>query len=127
MTPGPEGVNFLKEQHRVYFRQAWVYRWISWICGWGASVIAALGGVWAGLYPSDHTLSIWTGLTAAVLTGIVQTVKPELWADAYYRGHLLLEQAIGDYSLGNATVEDLKEAWHQAEAGLPGGNAAKTR
>lgn len=114
------GLDFLKQQDHVYFRQAWIHRWISWICGWGGSALAAFGGIWINLHPTDHTVAVWSGLIAASLTAIVQTVKPDVWADAYYRGHILLEQAIGDHVLGKATVEDLQNAWHQAQSGMPG-------
>ena len=116
-----EGIDFIKEQHAVYVRQAWIYRWISWICGWGAAVLAVASGVLAKLSSGGDTGSVVaTSLVTAGLAGIVQIVKPEVWADAYYRGHLLLEEAMGDYALGNASKESVMEAWHAAERGLPG-------
>ena len=121
-TPGSNqaGIEFLKQQDHVFFRQAWIHRWTSWICGWGGSALAAFGGIWVNLHPEDHTIPVWSGLIAASLTAVVQAVKPDLWADAYYRGHLLLEQVIGDHVLGKATTDDLQEAWHQAQSGMPG-------
>ncbi|HUA35186.1 MAG TPA: hypothetical protein VMA09_16370 [Candidatus Binataceae bacterium] len=47
-------------------------------------------------------------------------MKPEVWANAYYKGHIVLEQAIGNYVLGKATSDDLGQAWHVAQQGLPG-------
>jgi hypothetical protein len=35
-----------------------------------------------------------------MLIAINQLIKPEAWADANYRGHLLLEGAIEDHALG---------------------------
>lgn len=117
------GIEFLKAQDHIFFRQSWIHRWISWICGWGGSAVAAFGGLWATIHPEDHTIPLWAGLVAASMIAIIQTVKPELWADAYYKGHIVLEQVIGDHYLGQATPEDLRDAWHLAQSCLPGGSS----
>ncbi len=123
-SPAPAtqaGLEYIQKQDHIYFRQAWVHRWISWICGWGAGVLAASGVVTLSWATNDnHAVPFWCGIASAGLTAVTQTVKPDLWANAYYRGHLLLEQAIGDHVLGNATAEDLMNAWHQAQGGMPG-------
>jgi hypothetical protein len=123
-APEQQGVEFLKQQDYIFFRQAWINRWIGWICGWGGTALAAFGGIWVKGHPNDGTFLMWTGLIAAALTGVTQTVKPEVWADAYYRGHLLLEQVIGDHVMGKATPDDLQKAWHLAQGGLPGAKKA---
>jgi hypothetical protein len=114
------GIEFLKQQEHIYFRQAWIHRWIGWICGWGGSALAAFGGIWLSTHPDDHTVPLWSALIAAALTAVVQVVKPELWANAYYKGHIVLEQVLGDYVLGKATSDDLQQARHTAQQGLPG-------
>ena len=43
-----------------------------------------------------------------------------MWADAYYRGHLILEQVVGDELFGKASTDDLRDAWHMAQSGMPG-------
>lgn len=114
------GVAFLRQQDSIYARNAWVARWVGWLCGWGGSALAAFAGVSTKLFKDSENLPVWCGLIAALLIAVNQVIKPESWADAYYRGHLLLEGAIGDYALGKATPEALSDAWHQAENGLPG-------
>jgi hypothetical protein len=71
-------------------------------------------------------MALWLGcgFIAAILIAINQIVKPDQWADAYYRGHVLLESAIGDHALGRATPQALSDAWRQAESGLPGASGA---
>lgn len=120
--PLDRGIDFLKKQDAVFARNAWMHRWLGWICGWGGTVIAALGAASLKLFDGEHshTVPVWCGFAAAALTGVNQTIKPDVWADAYYRGHLLLEEAIGDHLLGKATADDLTKAWHRAQSGLPG-------
>jgi hypothetical protein len=38
-----------------------------------------------------------------------------------------LEQAIGDHILGKATAEDLSEAWHIAQSGMPGASPSSPK
>lgn len=114
-----EGLAALIQQDGYFARNAWTLRWIGWITGFGTVVFATFAGVATKLYPNDSTVSAWTAVAAAALAGINQVVKPEVWADAYYRGHLTLEMAIVDYKLGSASGEDLSNAWRQAQGGLP--------
>ena len=114
------GINFLTQQNAIYARNAWLDRYAGWILGWGAAVLAAFTAVSAKLFPNSTRLPIWTGLLAAALVSVTQTVKPEVWADAYYRGHILIENVLGDAAIGKATADDLSNAWHQAQGGLPG-------
>jgi hypothetical protein len=90
------GISFLEKQDSIYARNAWLDLYAGWICGWGAAVLAAFTAVSARLYPDSPKIPIWTGLLAAALVSITQTVKPEVWADAYYRGHILIENVVGD-------------------------------
>jgi len=115
-----EGLQYLIKQDGYFNRGAWILRWIGWITGFGTAVLAAFAGVAPKLFPNHSSVSIWIGIIAAALVGITQVVKPEAWADAYYRGHLTLQMALGDYKLGRATGEDLSNAWRQAQGGLPG-------
>ena len=39
------GIDFLKKQDAVFARNAWMHRWLGWVCGWGGTVVAALGSV----------------------------------------------------------------------------------
>lgn len=118
--PLERGIEFLRQQDYIYARNSWVARWVGWLCGWGASALAAFGGISTKIFPGSDNLTLWCGFVAAILIAINQVIKPEAWADAYYRGHLLLEGAIGDHALGKATTQSLSDAWHQAESGLPG-------
>ena len=122
-----EGLDYLITQDGYFARNAWILRWIGWITGFGTAVLAAFAGVAPRLYPNELKVSAWTGLIAAALAGINQVVKPEAWADAYYRGHLTLEMAIGDYKLRRATGEDLSNAWRQAQGGLPGAGLPRSK
>ena len=84
-----EGLQYLITQDGYFNRSAWILRWIGWITGFGTAVLAAFAGVAPRLFPNDSSVSVWTGLIAAALAGITQVVKPEAWADAYYRDTLL--------------------------------------
>lgn len=121
------GIKFLTEQNRIYTRNAWANRWCGWGCGWGAAALAAFAAVSGKLFPDHATYPVWSGFVAALLVGITQTVKPDVLADAYYRGHLLIEMALGDYVLGKASADDLVNAWHLAQGGLPGAIPTKPK
>lgn len=114
------GIEFLKKQDAIFFRNAWIHRWTGWICGWGAAFVASVGALDPKLFGDSHNFAVWSGFIAAALIGVDKTVKPDVWADAYYRGHLILEQAIGDHTFGKATADDLSLAWHIAQSGMPG-------
>jgi hypothetical protein len=118
------GVEFLTKQDAIFMRNAWVYRWTGWICGWGAVVVAVLGASDPhGLGP-NHNAAVWGGFMAAALAAVDKTIRCDVWADAYYRGHLVLEEVIGDHVLGKATREDLADAWHIAQSGMPGSSSS---
>ena len=124
VTRYPKLRALLRKQDLIYARNAWIARWVGWICGWGGAALAALGGASTKLYPNDDTLPVWCGLTAAAPVAMNQIFKPDTWAEAYYRGHLLLEEAIGDCELGKGSKDGLVDAWHRAQSGLPGGPAS---
>jgi len=120
------GVEFLKQQDSIFMRNSWLYRWTGWICGWGAGVVAALGAADPKALGLQNA-AVWGGFIAAALIAVDKTVKCDVWADAYYRGHLILEQAIGDHILGKATAEDLSDAWHTAQSGMPGASPSSPK
>ena len=122
--PLSKGVDFIKAQHAVFQRNAWIARWAGWICGWGSASLAIFAGVAGNLIEHEATAHIWAGLLGGILAAVNQTIRFESWADAYYKGHLILETALGDHELGSITAAELSAAWHQAEANLPG-NAPK--
>ncbi len=114
-------VDLITLREREFFRLAWVYRWIGWICGWGTTVLASTATLWVKEYPEQHSVAFWCGLLAAMLAAINSTVKPEVWADAYYKGHIILDQATGNAILDdNLTPDYLQRALEAAESGLPG-------
>ena len=115
-----KGVTFLTAQDEVYRRNASVSRGLGWIFGWGSSAVAAFAAVAGNLIEGEKQAHVWAGFIAAALVAVNQTVKFELWAEAYFRGHILLQTALGDHALGKATASDLTSAWEQAQAGLPG-------
>jgi hypothetical protein len=127
IDPLAAGIAFLRRQDTIYSRNAWVNRWCGWLCGWGAAASAAFAAVSGKLFADHPSYPVWSGFLATLLVGITQTVKPDVLADAYYRGHLLIEMALGDYVLGKATAEDLISAWHLAQGGLPGAIPTKPK
>ena len=119
-----EAIAFIKEQNDIYGRTAWIDRCCGWLCGWGATTLASLAALSASgkIFEKHPTYPVWFGFTAAALTAINQTVKFEVLADAYYKGHIVLDTVLGSFKFGKATIDDLDEAWKQAQAGLPSVN-----
>jgi hypothetical protein len=115
-----DAIKFLMEQNKIFSVMAWRSRWAGWVCGWGTALCAAFAGVCNLLFPGHPAIPAWVGLIGAALAGFSTTIHPGSIADAYYRGHILIETALGDHLLGRASFEDLSEAWRQAQAGLPG-------
>lgn len=119
-APNDRGLEFVTAREAEYRRNARVYRGLGWVFGWGSSVVAAFGAVAGNLIDGEKHAHVWAGFIAAALAAVNQTVKFDLWADAYFRGHILLQTALGDLALGKATPADLSAAWDDAQAGLPG-------
>jgi hypothetical protein len=122
-----QAIGKLHRQEGSFTRSAWIYRWCGWLCVWGAATLASLAALFgSGISTNKHPeYAAWCGFIAAALTGINQTVKFEVWAEAYYKSHIALETVLLSYELGQATIVDVEEAWKQAQSGLPGINKVR--